>query len=80
MNLRASAPFTTLYGRFLTRMAVAITALAIIVFSVPSSFDYYGNVCTAATEVCSERLWIRLPQKVCERYRASVCRCTPMRF
>ena len=55
MNPRASAPFTTLYGRFLTRMAVAITALAIIVFSVPSSFEYYGGVCTAASEVCSER-------------------------
>jgi len=55
MNPRASAPFTTLYGRFLTRMAVAITALAIIVFSVPSSFDYYRDVCIAATEVCSER-------------------------
>jgi hypothetical protein len=37
-------------------MAVAITALAIIMFSVPSSFDYYRDVCIAAWEVCSERL------------------------
>jgi len=36
-------------------VAVAITALAIIVFSIPSSFDYYRSVCTVASEVCSER-------------------------
>jgi hypothetical protein len=36
-------------------VVVAITALAIVVFSVPSSFEYYGSVCTAASEVCSER-------------------------
>ena len=43
---------------FLARVAwvvVAITALAIIVFSVPSSFEHYSSVCTAASEVCSER-------------------------
>ncbi|HSK86262.1 MAG TPA: hypothetical protein VK902_23060, partial [Rubrobacter sp.] len=53
-------PPTTLHGRWLllVRMAwmvVAITALAIVVFSVPSSFEHYSSVCTAASEVCSER-------------------------
>jgi hypothetical protein len=36
-------------------VAVAITALAIVVFSVPSSFEHYSGVCTAASEVCSEQ-------------------------
>jgi hypothetical protein len=60
MSPRASLPPTTLHGGwlFLARVAwvaVAITALAIIVFSVSSSFEYYSSVCTAASEVCSER-------------------------
>ena len=61
MSPRASPPApTTLRGRwlFLARVAwvaVAITALAIIVFSVPSSFEHYSSVCTVASEVCSER-------------------------
>jgi hypothetical protein len=60
MSTHATPPPTVLRGRwlFLTRLAwvaVAITALAIIVFSIPSSFDYYRGVCTAASEVCSER-------------------------
>ena len=60
MSTHASPAPTVLRGRwlFLARLAwvaVAITALAIIVFSVPSSFDYYRGVCTAASEVCSER-------------------------
>jgi hypothetical protein len=51
---------TTLRGRWLllARVAwavVAITALALVVFSVPSSFEHYRSVCTAASEVCSER-------------------------
>src|SRR5215207_1853164 len=51
---------TTLRGRWLllARVAwvvVAITALAIVLFSVPSSFEHYRTVCTAASEVCSER-------------------------
>jgi hypothetical protein len=59
MSPRASPPPTTLRGSwlFLARVAwvvVAITALAIIVFSVPSSFEHYSSVCTAASEVCSE--------------------------
>jgi hypothetical protein len=36
-------------------IAVAITVLAIVLFSVPSSFEHYRTVCTAASEVCSER-------------------------
>ena len=36
-------------------VAVAITVLAIILFSVPSSFEHYQSVCTAASEVCAER-------------------------
>jgi hypothetical protein len=36
-------------------VVVAITALAMVVFSVPSSFEHYRSVCTAASEVCSER-------------------------
>ena len=36
-------------------VAVAITVLAIVLFSVPSSFEHYRSVCTAASEVCSER-------------------------
>jgi hypothetical protein len=36
-------------------VVVAITALAIVVFSVPSSFEHYSSVCTAASQVCSER-------------------------
>jgi hypothetical protein len=36
-------------------IAVAITTLAIVVFSIPSSFEHYRSVCTAASEVCSER-------------------------
>jgi hypothetical protein len=51
---------TTLHGRwlFLARMVwvmLAITALAIVAFSVPSSFEHYSSVCAAASEVCSER-------------------------
>ena len=30
-------------------------ALAIVLFSIPSSFEYYRGVCTAASRVCSER-------------------------
>jgi hypothetical protein len=60
MSPRASPPTTTLRGHWLlfARVAwvvVAITALAIVVFSVPSSFEHYSSVCTAASEVCSER-------------------------
>ena len=36
-------------------VVVAVTALAIVVFSVPRSFEYYRGVCTLASEVCSER-------------------------
>jgi hypothetical protein len=36
-------------------VVVAITALAIVIFSVPSSFEHYSSVCTAASQVCSEQ-------------------------
>src|SRR5215204_2716086 len=60
MSQRSSPTPTTLRGSwlFLARVAwvvVAITALAIIVFSVPSSFEFFRSVCTAASGVCSER-------------------------
>jgi hypothetical protein len=49
-----------LHGRwlFLARLAwvaVTVTVLAIVVFSVPSSLEHYRSVCTVASEVCSER-------------------------
>ena len=58
MSPRASPPPTTLRGHWLlfarvAWVAVAISALAIGVFSVPSSFEHYSSVCTAASEVCS---------------------------
>ena len=60
MSPRASPAPTTVRGSWLilARVAwavVATTALAIIVFSVPSSFEHYSSVCTATSEVCSER-------------------------
>src|SRR5215216_6068589 len=60
MNPRASPPATRLRGRWLLLVriawvAVAIAALAIVLFSVPSSIEHYQSVCTAAPEVCSER-------------------------
>ena len=50
----------TLHGRWLLLarlawVAVGITALAIVLFSVPSSFEYFRSVCTAPSEVCSEQ-------------------------
>ena len=35
-------------------VVLAVTVLAIVVFSAPSSFEHYRSVCTAASEVCSE--------------------------
>jgi hypothetical protein len=60
MSSHASSPPTTLHGRwlFLARMAwvvLAVTALAIVVFSVPSSFEHFRSVCIATSEICSER-------------------------
>src|ERR687893_828179 len=61
MSPRASPPATTsLHGRWLllARIAwvvVAVTALAIVLFSIPSSFEQYRTVCTATSQVCSER-------------------------
>ena len=66
MSSKVSPPPTTLHGRwlFLARTAwvmLAITALAIVVFSVPSSFEHYSSVCTATSEVCSERAEVDRP-------------------
>jgi hypothetical protein len=60
MNPRASPPVTTLRGGWLLLarvawVAMAITALAIVLFSIPSSFEQYRTLCTASSEVCSER-------------------------
>ena len=60
MSTRASPPATRLRGRWLLLariawVAVAIATLAIVVFSVPSSIEHFRSVCTAASEVCSER-------------------------
>src|ERR671912_845174 len=60
MSTRTSPPALTLRGRWLLPdrvawVAVAITALAIILFSIPSSFEHYQSVCSAASEVCAER-------------------------
>jgi hypothetical protein len=60
MSTRTSPPAITLRGRWLLAarvawVAVAITVLAIVLFSIPSSFEHYRSVCTASSEVCSER-------------------------
>ena len=75
MSARASPPATTLRGRWLllARMAwvaVAITALAVVLFSVPSSIEHYRSVCTAPTEVCSERALDQPTQPTQEGVRA----------
>jgi hypothetical protein len=36
-------------------VVVAVTVLAIVLFSVPSSIEHFRSVCTVASEVCSER-------------------------
>src|SRR5215216_5442092 len=61
MSTRTSPPAITLRERWLlpARVAwvvMAITVLAIILFSIPSSFEHYSSVCTAASEVCSDEL------------------------
>jgi hypothetical protein len=60
MSQRASPPPTTMRGPWLlfaraAWVVVAITALAIVILSVPSSFEHYSSVCTAASQVCSEQ-------------------------
>src|ERR687890_32915 len=74
MSTRASPP-STLHGHLLLLarlawVAVAITALAIVVFSVPSSIEHYRSVCTAPTEVCSERALDQPTQPTQEGVRA----------
>jgi heme exporter protein D len=60
MSQRAAPAHTSLRGgqlllARLTWVAVTVTVLAIVVFSVPSSLEHYRSVCTVASEVCSER-------------------------
>jgi hypothetical protein len=60
MSQRAAPAHTSLRGGqlLLARLAwvaVTVTVLAIVIFSVPSSFEHYRSVCTATSEVCSER-------------------------
>jgi hypothetical protein len=60
MSQRAAPAHTSLRGGqlLLARLAwvaVTVTVLAIVVFSVPSSLEHYRSVCTVASEVCSER-------------------------
>jgi hypothetical protein len=40
---------------------MAITVLAIILFSIPSSFEHYSSVCTAVSEVCSDERRVDQP-------------------
>jgi hypothetical protein len=59
MSRSVAPPPTTLRGPWLLLarvawVAVAATVLAITVFSVPSSFEFFRSVCTAGSEVCSE--------------------------
>ncbi len=66
MSPRAYPPPPTLRGHWLlfARMAwvvVTTMALAIVVFSVPSSFEHYSSVCTAASEVCSSEQTVDQP-------------------
>jgi hypothetical protein len=60
MSPHATLPPTILRGRWLLLarvawVAVAVAALAIVLFSVPSSLEHFRSVCTAALETCSER-------------------------
>ena len=60
MSARVASPLDSLRGRRLlvarvAWVAMAVMALAIVVFSVPSSFEYYRGVCDATSRVCSER-------------------------
>ena len=56
----ASSPPSGSHARWLwlaraAWIVVAVATLAVVIFSVPSTFEYYRTVCTAALEVCSER-------------------------
>ncbi len=66
----SATPPATLQRRWLLLartlwVVVAITALAIGLFSIPSSFEQYRTVCTAASEVCTDRaVWQPTPEGV----------------
>jgi hypothetical protein len=71
-NPQASLYDDKLRGRLLlvarlAWVAAAITGLAIVVFSIPASFERYLTVCNAASEVCSARA---VPQPTPEGVRA----------
>jgi hypothetical protein len=60
MSARVVPPLAPLRGRWLlvarvVWVAVAVAALAIVLFSFPSSLEHFRSVCTLASEVCSER-------------------------
>ncbi len=60
------SPDATLRARWLLParvawVAVAVMALAIILFSIPSSFEHYSSVCTAVSEVCSDERTVDQP-------------------
>jgi hypothetical protein len=60
MSARVVPPPAPLRGRWLlvARVAwvvMAVAALAIVLFSFPSSLEHFRSVCTLASEVCSER-------------------------
>jgi hypothetical protein len=60
------SPGATLRARWLVPARVAwvvmaITVLAIILFSIPSSFEHYSSVCTAVSEVCSDERTVDQP-------------------
>jgi hypothetical protein len=64
--MSTSSPGATMRARWLVPARVAwvvmaITVLAIILFSIPSSFEHYSSVCTAASEVCSDERTVDQP-------------------
>ena len=68
MSARVAPPLTSLRGRRLlfarvAWVAVAVTALAIILFSVPSSFEYYRGVCTYDARKTLESFSAKLREK-----------------
>ena len=64
--MSTSSPGATMRARWLVPARVAwvvmaITVLAIILFSIPSSFEHYSSVCTAVSEVCSDERTVDQP-------------------
>src|ERR671921_607212 len=66
MSTRTSPPAITLRERWLVParvawVAMAFTVFAIILFSIPSSFEHYSSVSTAVSEVCSDERTVDQP-------------------